>query len=221
MSIINIYHGDSIKAMEAIPDKKYNLAICDPEYGIGVAKMNMGLGKSKKCSKAKNRKWNKKEWDKKPPQKEYFNTLFKVSKNQIIWGGNYFDIGPTKCFIIWDKKIDEQLSFSQAEFAWTSFERASKIFRYSVYKKDSEKIHPTLKPVALYKWLLKNYAKPGDKIFDSHGGSMSHAIACIEMGFDLDIWELDEDYYNAAVKRIKAHVAQLDLTRPPVQINYK
>ena len=221
---VNIHLGNSSTAMQSMQDKKYGLAICDTEYGIGVAKMNMGLGKSKKCSKAKNRIWKKKEWDTKPPPKEYFNKLLKISENQIIWGGNYFDLGPTKGFIIWDKKIDEQLSFSQAEFAWTSFDRASKIFKHSVYKKDAEKIHPTLKPVSLYKWLLKNYGfnKDGSKrtIFDSHGGSFSIVIACIDMGFDIDIWEIDPDYYTDAVNRVKRHLSQLDLTREPVEINY-
>jgi site-specific DNA-methyltransferase (adenine-specific) len=213
-TMINLYLGDCMESMAKMPYKAYNLAIVDPPYGIGIGNMNMGAGTGKKCSNIKNRLWKPKDWDNLKPNEEYFNELFRISYNQIICGGNYFILPPSRCFLIWDKMIDEQLSFSQCEMIWTSFDSSAKIFRYSVYFKDEEKIHPTQKPVALYKWLLKNYAKPGDKILDTHGGSMSIAIACHYMGFDLDLWEIDPDYYYAGVKRFEQHTRQAKLFTP-------
>lgn len=188
--------------MPSYPDKYFDLAIVDPPYGIGAANMNMGLGKSLKCSKAKNRKWIAKEWDSAAPKNDYFDEVFRTSKNQIIWGGNYFHLPPTKGFIIWDKEIPDGLSFSDFEFAWTSFERAARRAKYSAYLDKIHKIHPTQKPVKLYRWLLENYAKPGDLILDTHVGSASSLIACESMGFDYVGFEIDEDYYNAAKNRI-------------------
>ena len=188
--------------MPSYPDKYFDLAIVDPPYGIGAANMNMGLGKSLKCSKAKNRKWIAKEWDSAPPKNDYFDEVFRTSKNQIIWGGNYFHLPPTKGFIIWDKEITDGLSFSDFEFAWTSFERAARRAKYSVYLDKIHRIHPTQKPVKLYRWLLENYAKPGDLILDTHVGSASSLIACESMGFDYVGFEIDEDYYNAAKNRM-------------------
>lgn len=188
--------------LPSYPDKYFDLAIVDPPYGIGAANMNMGLGKSLKCSKAKNRKWIAKEWDSAAPKKDYFDEVFRTSKNQIIWGGNYFHLPPTKGFIIWDKEITDGLSFSDFEFAWTSFERAARRAKYSAYLDKIHKIHPTQKPVKLYRWLLENYAKPGDLILDTHVGSASSLIACESMGFDYVGFEIDEDYYNAAKNRM-------------------
>jgi site-specific DNA-methyltransferase (adenine-specific) len=208
---IEITNEDNMELMARYPDNYFDLAIVDPPYGLDLANMNMGLGKNKKASKIKNRKWRKKNWDNEVPTKEYFNELFRVSKNQIIWGGNYFDLGICNKFIIWDKEVPEGLSFSDCEFAWTSYNGANKIFRYSAYLNKSEKFHPTQKPPQLYKWLLDKYSKEGDKILDTHLGSGSIAIACHDYGFELTACELDTEYYEKAVERIKNHTNQLKL----------
>jgi site-specific DNA-methyltransferase (adenine-specific) len=187
------------------------LAIVDPPYGINIANIKMGIGNGKKNSKIKNRIWIKKDWDKLKPTKNYFYELFRISKNQIIWGGNYFDLGICNKFIIWDKLIPEGLSFSDCEFAWTSFNGANKIFKHSIYLNNDNKFHPTQKPVALYKWLLNKYAKQGDKILDTHLGSGSIAIACHDYGFDLTACELDKEYFNKAMERINNHKLQQKL----------
>lgn len=208
---ITITNEDNMELMSRYPDKYFELAIVDPPYGIDLANMNMGIGKNKKASKIKNRKWTKKNWDNATPTKEYFNELFRISKNQIIWGGNYFDLGVCNKFIIWDKEVPDGLSFSDCEYAWTSFNGANKIFRYSAYLNKNEKFHPTQKPPQLYKWLLDKYAKPKDKILDTHLGSGSIAIACHNYGFELTACELDKDYYNKAIQRIQNHISQTKL----------
>jgi site-specific DNA-methyltransferase (adenine-specific) len=208
---ITITNEDNMLLMARYPDNYFDLAIVDPPYGINLANMNMGIGNTPKAAKAKNRKWKAKDWDKSIPSDEYFKELFRVSKNQIIWGGNYFNLGICNKFIIWDKKIPEGLSFSDCEYAWTSFSGANKIFRYSVHLNISEKFHPTQKPIQLYKWLLDKYAKENDKILDTHLGSMSIAIACHDYGFELVGCELDVDYYNAGIQRIKNHTNQTKL----------
>ena len=208
---ITITNEDCMDLLRRTPDKFYQLAIIDPPYGLDLANMNMGIGKTKKASKAKNRKWKPKDWDKETPTAEYFTELFRVSKNQIIWGGNYFDLPPCKNYIIWDKEIPEGLSFADCEMAWTSFDKAPKIFRYSAYLNKSEKFHPTQKPPQLYKYCLDKYAKQGDKILDTHLGSGSIAIACHDYGFELTACELDVDYYNKAIERIKNHISQIKL----------
>jgi site-specific DNA-methyltransferase (adenine-specific) len=205
---ITITNEDNMVLMARYPDKYFDLAIVDPPYGIDLANMNMGLGKSPKCSKIKNRKWKEKDWDKSIPNELYFNELFRVSKNQIIWGGNYFNLGVCNKFIIWDKEIPNGLSFSDCEYAWTSFNGANKIFRYSAYLNKSEKFHPTQKPPELYKWLIDKYAEKENKILDTHLGSGSIAIACHDYGFELTACELDKEYYDKAIQRIKDHVAQ-------------
>ena len=198
-----------MELMKRYPDNYFDLAIVDPPYGIGLANMTMGIGKTPKASKAKNRKWKAKDWDNAVPKKEYFKELFRVSKNQIIWGGNYFDLPPCAKFILWDKKIPEGLSFSDCEFAWTSFKGANKIFRYSAYRNKSEKFHPTQKPSTLYDYCLMNFAEPNFKILDTHLGSGSIAIAVdsvnkIEkMNLTLTACELDTEYYQTATQRIK------------------
>lgn len=208
---IQITNEDNMELMACYPDNYFDLAIVDPPYGLDLANMNMGLGKSKKASKVKNRKWTSKDWDKITPSKDYFIELFRVSKNQFIWGGNYFDLMPCKFYIIWDKEIPEGLSFADCEMCWTSLSKAPRIFRYSAYKDKSTKFHPTQKPVKLYEWLLMNYAKEGDKILDTHLGSGSIAIACHNLGFELTACELDKDYYEAAIKRIQNRINSLDL----------
>jgi len=192
----------------------WDLAIVDPPYGIDLANMNMGAGnKPKHCNK-KRRGFDAKDWDGEAPEKEYFDELERVSKNQIIWGGNYFELGVCYGFCIWDKGSPEGMSFSDCEFAWHSFRKVAKLFKCSTYLNKGKKIHPTQKPVKLYRWLLKNYAKPNQSILDTHGGSMSHAIAihdvniALNMNLTLDICEIDTDYFNDAVKRFKTHIAQ-------------
>jgi site-specific DNA-methyltransferase (adenine-specific) len=209
--MLTITNEDNMDLMSRYPDNYFDLAIVDPPYGIDIANMNMGLGNTPKASKVKNRKWIKKTWDNETPNQNYFNELFRVSKNQIIWGGNYFDLGICEKYIIWDKEIPEGLSFSDCEFAWTSFKGANKIFRYSAYLNKNEKFHPTQKPPQLYKWLLKNYAKEGDKILDTHLGSGSIAIACHDYGFDLTACELDKEYFDKAMQRINNHTAQIQM----------
>ena len=209
--ISEVTNEDCMEGMARYPDKYFDLAIVDPPYGIDLANMKMGLGNTPNASKAKNRKWKAKNWDNEIPSNEYFIELFRVSKNQIIWGGNYFNLGKCNKFIIWDKEIPAGLSFSDCEFAWTSFNGSNKIFRYSAYLNKSEKFHPTQKPPQLYKWLLNNYANQGDKIIDTHLGSGSSRIAAYEMGFDFTAFELDTEYFEAQEKRYKAHIAQLKL----------
>lgn len=208
---ITITNEDNMLLMARYPDNYFDLAIVDPPYGIDLANMNMGIGNTPKSSKAKNRKWKPKDWDSSIPSDEYFKELFRVSKNQIIWGGNYFNLGICNKFIIWDKEIPEGLSFSDCEYAWTSFSGANKIFRYSAYLNKSEKFHPTQKPPKLYKWLVDKYAKDNDKILDTHLGSGSIAIACHDYGYELTACELDKEYYDKAIGRIKNHTSQQKL----------
>lgn len=199
---LKLYNEDCMPALERMNDNQFDLAIVDPPYGIGINKSGrMGHygGGGKK-------------WDNHMPDNGYFSSIKRVSKNQIIWGGNYFDIGPCKCFLIWDKKQPIGMSFADGELAWTSFNDVARFFRLFPVKADEYRIHPTQKPVALYKWLLKNYAKKGDTILDTHLGSGSIAIACHDMGFDLTGYELDEDYFEAMQKRIKNHTDQLRMT---------
>tara|TARA_R100000388_G_scaffold30370_2_gene23753 strand:- start:75 stop:704 length:630 start_codon:yes stop_codon:yes gene_type:complete len=206
---MTITNEDNMELMARYEDKYFDLAIVDPPYGINLANMNMGAGnKPKHCNK-KRRGYKAKNWDLKKPSKEYFNEVKRVSKNQIIWGGNYFDLGVCYGFCIWDKGSPKGMSFSDCEFAWHSFKKVAKLYKYSTYKNKKTKIHPTQKPVKLYEWLLINYAKEGDKILDTHLGSGSIAIACYNLGFDLTACELDEDYYKAAIKRIEQHKSQI------------
>lgn len=201
--MINLYNQDCLTFMKGLPDKAYELAIVDPEYGIGASEMQMGLGV---------KLWDRgKKWDASPPKPEYFTELFRVSSNQIIWGGNYFTLPISRGWVFWDKDVQPDLSFSSGELAWTSFDRILKKANidYSGFRGSTgQKIHPTQKPVALYKWLLHNYAKPGDKIFDSHGGSGSILIAAYDLGFGIDWCELDKDYFDSAKSRFETHVAK-------------
>jgi site-specific DNA-methyltransferase (adenine-specific) len=208
---LTITNEDNMQLMSRYPDNYFDLAIVDPPYGIDLANMNMGIGKTPKASKAKNRKWKSKDWDNATPTEEYFNELFRVSKNQIIWGGNYFNLPPCKKFIVWDKEIPNGLSFSDCEMAWTSFSGANKIFRYSAYKNKSEKFHPTQKPPQLYKYCIDKFAEPNFKILDTHLGSGSIAIACYDYEFDLTACELDKEYFDKAMERITNHTNQTKL----------
>ena len=202
-----LYQMDCMKLLKATPDKFYDLAIVDPPFGINAANMTMGRGSANDLGIHK-----KKDWDKAMPNAKYFKELFRVSKNQIIWGGNYFldYLGKTRCCLIWDK-LDYNSDFAAFEMAWTNFNKNCKTFQRarSAEGDSNGKIHPTQKPVKLYEWLLTNYAKPGDKILDTHLGSGSHAIACNNLGFELTGCELDKDYFDASVKRITAANAQI------------
>ena len=148
-------------------------------------------------------------WDVAPKQ-EYFEEMFRVSRNQIIWGGNYFALPPTRCFLIWRKlSISESFSMAMCEYAWTSFNENAKWFEYA--PQDTNRFHPTQKPVALYKWILSKYAKPGDKILDTHLGSGSSRIAAYDLGFDFVGYEIDKFYFDKQEERFAKHTAQLDL----------
>lgn len=227
------YNEDCLAAMKEIPDKYFELAIVDPPYGINAPNMSMGSNKTR-CSdgypgvstaerirkgrlnsggwKLKNRALNTMNcnWDYEPPTKEYFEELFRVSRNQIIWGGNYFDLPPTRGIVVWDK-CQPWENFSQVEMAWTSFDRPAALYRISNTggANTEKKIHPTQKPVALYKWLLSKYAKEGDKILDTHVGSASSLIACYDLGFEYMGFEIDKYYYDAANERLEAFKAQM------------
>jgi site-specific DNA-methyltransferase (adenine-specific) len=196
--------GDCMDLMRDKPDKFWDLAIVDPPYGIGV-NINMGRRKGDKKSDYHKFAGN----DLTIPSKEYFDELFRVSKNQIIWGGNYMTdfLYPSPCWILWDKGFSEDLTFAQFEMAWTSFKSSAK--KFDKHPNLHKRLHPTEKPIQLYEWLLMNYAKPGDKILDTHGGSGSICIACHNLGFDLDWIELDQEYYEAAKKRFDWHKRQL------------
>ena len=201
-----ITNEDNIKLMARYPDGYFDLAIVDPPYGYGDKKTNILNFRQKE----QHREWNI------APNKVYFKELFRVSKNQIIWGGNYFPFiwgFGGRCFIYWHKG-NPVPNFADGELAWTSFNKNAKQFDYRYYgnlegnTSTGIKFHPTQKPVALYEWLLMNYAKDGYKILDTHLGSGSIAIACHNLGFDLTACELDTDYYNAAMKRINEHKSQ-------------
>lgn len=186
---------DCMEYMKSISDKFFDLAIVDPPYGIDK-KSTHGRGKLKnRCLNS----GNIQRWDTRP-SKEYFEELFRVSKNQIIWGGNYFNLPPTRCIICWDK-MQPWPNFSQIEIAWTSFNSPAKIFKYD--NRTDDKIHPTQKPISLYAWILKNYAKSGNKIFDSHLGSGSNRIAAYKLGFDFYATEIDKDYFEAQEDRFR------------------
>jgi len=202
MAEINLYNSDCMEAMSNMANNQYDLAIVDPPY--------RNINAPTKDMRAKGGKMN--NFGNKP-DKKYFKELFRISKNQIIWGGNNFieNLKNTNCIIFWYKHQSLD-NFSDGELAWTSFNSVLKVFDYPIYKHNkTNKIHPTQKPIQLYKWLLMNYAKQGDKILDTHGGSMSIAIACHDLGFDLDCYEIDKEYYDMAVKRFEIHKAQLRL----------
>ena len=192
-----LIHGDCEEFMKDLPDKCFDLACIDPPYGIGMDGGNVGY-------KGFNN-FTKKDWDKKPPDDLFFKESYRVTKNQIIWGGNYFNLRPTRCFLIWDKGEGfKDRTYAEREQAWTSFDANARIFKRDPLANGDYKgkIHPTQKPTRLYEWILKNYAKPGQTILDTHGGSMSSVIAALNMGFEITCIEKDEDYFNAAVERV-------------------
>ncbi len=219
---MTITNEDNMELMARYEDNYFDLAIVDPPYGIGFD----GGHKPTQGKSGKSNTFNKKKilykkggWDNKRPSEEYFNELKRVSKNQIIWGGNYFAdlLEPKKGWIYWDKKITNanNTNYSDGELAYTSFDCILRKYTYDWIgfgylnnPQKQKKIHPTEKPIKLYEWLLMNYAKEGDKILDTHLGSGSIAIACHNLGYDLTACELDKEYYDAATKRIEQHKAQ-------------
>ena len=201
--ISEVHNEDCMVGMARYPDKWFDLAVVDPPYGISI---NMNMGRKK--GKAKTH--DDKDWDGSAPDDQYFKELFRVSQNQIIWGGNYFDLPPTKHVIFWDKLVAEGMSFSDGEIAWTSYDRAIKKWTYRNITND--KIHPTQKPVALYDWIYKNYLPQGGKVIDTHLGSGSNRIAANKAGnIDFTGFELDKDYYEAQEKRWKGFISQTRL----------
>lgn len=215
---MQIIHADCMEIMKQTPDNYYSLAICDPPYGIGEK------GRRNKAGDRPTAKWKNPKSkiykafdDSKPPSEDYFIELQRVSKNQIIWGGNYFTefLKPSKGWIVWNKKADIKERLSMCELAWSSFDKKCNMFEFlwAGFKKaiQEERYHPTQKPVRLYDWIYANYAEPGQKILDTHGGSFSNAIAAHYAKMEFVGCELDEDYYNAAIERIRRETRQLSL----------
>ena len=210
---MKITNEDNMKLMARYPDNYFDLAIVDPPYGIGEdGAKNHSRGKATKATR-----YTPKNWDNKAPNKQYFEELKRVSKNQIVWGANHFieniPNANSSCWIVWDK--DNTGDFADSELAYASFKTAVRNFKWrwngmlqQNMKNKQKRIHPTEKPIQLYEWLLQNYAKEGDKILDTHLGSGSIAIACHNMKYDLTACELDKEYYHKAMKRLKEHTAQ-------------
>ena len=203
-----VYLMDCVAGLRHYPDNYFDLAVVDPPYGIEI-NMNMGRKKGQK------KKHNDKDWDNQIPEDIYFNELFRVSKNQIIWGGNYFPLPLTKSWIFWDKNVPEGVSFADGELAWTSFDKTlvkAKIDYSGFQGMDSGgKIHPTQKPVRLYDWIFMKYASVGDLILDTHLGSGSSRIAADKAGLNFVGFEIDEEYFNAANKRFDIFKSQMRL----------
>jgi len=208
---MKITNEDNMELMARYEDNHFDLAIVDPPYGINQDKVQEGLSNKKGFTKNAGiyKEYHKTEWDDEVPNLEYFTELQRVSKNHIVWGGNYFHKLTLEGVIIWYK--GNSGNFKEGELAKTSI-NTFKVYKYSradAYINDCDiKIHPTQKPVKLYEWLLMNYAKEGDKILDTHLGSGSIAIACHNLGYDLTACELDKEYYDAAMKRIDQHKDQ-------------
>jgi site-specific DNA-methyltransferase (adenine-specific) len=202
---INLHLGCSLQAMREMKDNQYDLAIVDPPYGVDTASAFQGSGKLK--NRVLNNDNKIQRWDT-APSPEYFEQLFRVSKQQIIWGGNYFDLPPTRCVIAWDK-VQPWENFSGWEMGWTSFNKPAPLFKFD--NRTGGKIHPTQKPIQLYKYCLEKFAKDGDKILDTHLGSGSIACACWDLGFDLDAWEIDKDYFEKTTERYTQYSKQSKL----------
>lgn len=214
------FNTDCLEAMRAMPDKAFDLAIVDVPYGIGEnGDKNYSRGKLAVAQNYKSFAGG----DIEPPSADYFQELKRVSVNQIVWGANHFIerlIQDSPCWVVWDKE-NGQSDFADCELAWTSFRTATRLFRFrwaGMLQGDmankEQRIHPTQKPVALYRWLLTNYAKPGDTILDTHLGSGSSRIAAYDLGFDFTGYELDKDYFEAQERRFADHIAQPTLFVP-------
>jgi site-specific DNA-methyltransferase (adenine-specific) len=201
MPVSTVTNECNMAMMSRYPDKFFDLAIVDPPYGIGIS--NNPVRQLHK----------KKNWDSNIPDDLYFKELFRVSKNQIIWGGNYFNLPASRGFVIWDKKQPADFSLAMCEFAWISFQSPAKIYNKSVLS-EQNKIHPTQKPINLYTWLLQRYTNNGDKILDTHLGSGSSRIAAYDLGFDFYGCERDSEYFEVSEKRFQKHIAQQKLFTP-------
>ena len=205
MPTSQVFNLDCLEYLKSVPDKFFELAIVDPPYGIKASSGASTNGTMRK--KIANGEIKGGDWDDSIPNEIYFKELNRVSKNQIIWGGNYFDLPPSKCFLIWDK--GESIygrDFAECEMAWASFDKCARI--YKLFPNQVDRIHPTQKPIGLYKWILDRHAKQGDKILDTHMGSQSSRIAAYEMGFDYWGTELDKDYFDAGNKRFELFKSQ-------------
>lgn len=220
LELNKLYLQNCMEGMAQFPDKYFELAIVDPPYGIDMAnKMAANNGKQTGVAKAKRGEYASGEWDSESPKYEYFAELQRVSKNQIIFGANHFISKISKdspCWIVWDKLTNGY--FADCELAWTSFKTAVRKFEFmwngmlqGDMKNKEQRIHPTQKPIALYEWLLTNYANTGDKILDTHVGSASSLIACYRLGFDYIGFEIDKDYYEAASKRLEREKSQVTI----------
>jgi site-specific DNA-methyltransferase (adenine-specific) len=211
---IKLYNADCMEVMKTFKDKQFDLAIVDPPFGIGMDNQKVRTKPNRPNSylRAGENQYKESKWDDSAPNQDYFKELFRISKNQIIWGANYFPqyMPSGRGWIYWDKQMGENL-FSSGEFAFQSLQVKSSFFSCPSMRVAGTRIHPTQKPVQLYKWLLKNYAKEGDTILDTHFGSLSIGIACHDMKFDLTAIELDKDYYEQAKERLINHQKQLTL----------
>ena len=212
---IEVTNEDNMELMSRYPDNYFELAIVDPPYGIEADKKNSIKKLQSKQSATFSKHYGNQSWDSSTPKKNYFIELIRVSKKQIIWGANYF--GLVGGMLYWHKNVTMP-TYSQGELAWLSWLNKVDFVEFTWHgmiqgdmKNKETRIHPTQKPVALYKWLLQNYAKEGDKILDTHLGSGSIALACHELGFNLTACELDSEYYDSALKRFKQQTAQLKL----------
>ena len=216
MSKIQLLNIDCMEYMKTLPDKAFDLAIVDPPYGIGESKKKRENNITEKWKRPPKKIHNPKDWDKEPPPAEYFVELMRISKHQIIWGANYYPemLKPSMGWVFWDK-LNGDSDFSDGELAYTSMNKGLRKFTHlwnGFQKGEPEvRIHPTQKPVKLYKWLLSNYAKPEMKILDTHLGSGSSAIAAHYFGCDFVGCEIDTDYYQAAVARFGRETAQIDM----------
>jgi len=213
MKGINLIHGESLQALKGYADNHFDVAIVDPPYGLGYRLVKGGAKGGAKCGLGTIRNWaddKYKTWDDGIPQPEYFTELQRVSKNQIIWGGNYFldNLGRTDGFIVWDK-MNGTNSMADCELAWQNIKGTTRMFRWHHFSGErTKKIHPTQKPIQLYKWILENYTNENDLILDTHLGSGSIAIACHYMKRNLIGYEIDKEYYDAACKRFKNQTIQ-------------
>ena len=203
--MIELIHGDCMDVMARYPDNYFDLACVDPPYGIGV-NHNMGRRKGQKHSG-----YAPAVWDSQPPNPEYFDLLHRKAKKLIVWGANHFiDNFPfmcnSPCWLMWDKGFSDEVTFAQFELAWTNFDTTCK--KYDKSPNDKNRIHPTQKPIKLYEWLLTNYAEKGQKVLDTHAGSMSSVIACHYFGCDITAIEIDKDYFEAGKKRVEEETRQ-------------
>ena len=222
MAVSYAFNRDCMEAMKEFPDGFFDLAVVDPPYGIGYDKQISNQGGQRYGNAAtKKREYHTANWDHSVPSSDYFAALFRVSKKQVIWGGNYFQLPPSKGFVVWDKRVDDTMSndFADCELAWLSNNLGvARVFRFcwngmiqGDMKNKEDRFHPTQKPVALYRWIFNHYAKPGFKILDTHLGSGSSRIAAYDAGLDFWGYEIDKVYFDLQEERFARHTAQINL----------